>query len=229
MSTFGGRMFMTAFNAAYYSFSPSVAVFVAERPWFTLIVRIMIYPMISMLRLTSLAFNSFPADAEIGVLLYGLLSSCLIGLIYLLPIAVVFDLRKTGNDYRYHIEIEAKRQLLELLKGRFNLGVKHNGKTCKWDTVILHKTKELGGCLLEKFDSPDLKNPSPNLDRSESQVIGKRLFGHRSREARNSGIKKGALCSLQLHMTSSGSLRAYRKTREEIEYPAHASYSSRSS
>jgi len=94
MSSFGGRMFMTAFNAAYYSFSPSVAAFVVERPWFTLIVRVMIYPLISLLRLTSLALSGFPVGAEIGVLLYGLLSSCLIGLIYLLPIAVVFDLRK---------------------------------------------------------------------------------------------------------------------------------------
>jgi len=89
MSSFGGRMFMTAFNAAYYSFSPSVAAFVAERPWFTLIVRVMIYPLISLLRLTSLVFNGFPVGAEIGVLLYGLLASCLFGLIYLLPIAVV--------------------------------------------------------------------------------------------------------------------------------------------
>ena len=97
MSSFGGRMFMTAFNAAYYSFSPSVAAFVAERPWFTLIVRVMIYPLISLLRLTSLAFSGFPVGAEIGVLLYGLLSSCLIGLIYFLPIAIVFDLRRAVN------------------------------------------------------------------------------------------------------------------------------------
>lgn len=98
MSTLGGRMFMTTFNAAYYSFSPCVAAYVAERSWIALTVRIMIYPLISMLRLTSLAFDSFPVGAEIGVLLYGLLASCLIGLIYALPIAVIFDLRKTAEE-----------------------------------------------------------------------------------------------------------------------------------
>jgi len=98
MSTFGGRMFMTAFNAAYYSFSPSVAVFVAERPWMALMVRVIIYPLISALRLTSIAFNGFPAGAEIGVLSFSLLASCLVGLIYVLPIAAIFDLRKASNE-----------------------------------------------------------------------------------------------------------------------------------
>ncbi len=98
MSTFGGRMFMTAFNAAYYSFSPSVAVFVAERPWMALMIRIIIYPLISALRLTSIAFNSFPVGAEIGVLSFSLLASCLVGLIYVLPIAVIFDLRKAAKE-----------------------------------------------------------------------------------------------------------------------------------
>ena len=98
MSTFGGRMFMTAFNAAYYSLSPSIAGFVAEEPWVALIMRIMIYPLISALRLASIAFNSFPVGAEIGVLLYCLLASCLIGLIYLLPIAAILDLRKAAEE-----------------------------------------------------------------------------------------------------------------------------------
>jgi len=91
-------MFMTAFNAAYYSLSPSIAGFVAEEPWVALITRIMIYPLISALRLASIAFNSFPVGAEIGVLLYCLLASCLIGLIYLLPIAAILDLRKAAEE-----------------------------------------------------------------------------------------------------------------------------------
>lgn len=98
MSTFSGRMFMTTFNRGYYSFSPYVAVFVAERPWIALIVRIIIYPLISVLRLTSLAFSGFPVGAEMGVLLYGLLASCLIGVIYSLPIEVVSHLRKTAEE-----------------------------------------------------------------------------------------------------------------------------------
>jgi len=98
MSTFGGRMFMTVFNTVYYSLSPSMAAFVAEEPRAALTVRIMIYPLISVLRLASLPFNSFPVSAEIGVLLYCLLASCLIGLIYWLPIAVILDLRKAAEE-----------------------------------------------------------------------------------------------------------------------------------
>jgi len=51
----------------------------------------------------------------------------------------VKDFHFLGDDYRYHIEVDAKRRFLQLLKDRFNSSVKYKGKTCKWDTVILSK------------------------------------------------------------------------------------------
>jgi len=53
------------------------------------------------------------------------------------------DFHFTGDDYRYRFETEAKRRFLDLLRERFNLGVRYNGRTLKWDTVIEQKTVEL--------------------------------------------------------------------------------------
>ena len=58
-----------------------------------------------------------------------------------------------GDDYRYHIETEARRRFLELLKDRFNAGVRYKGKTWKWDTIILNKTQELARFLLGKAEA----------------------------------------------------------------------------
>lgn len=81
-----------------------------------------------------------------------------------------------GDDYRYHIEVEAKRRFLELLKDRFNAGVKYKGKTWKWNIVILNKTHELARFLLGESDSLDFKEPSPSMTRSDSLASRKRIL-----------------------------------------------------
>ena len=65
-----------------------------------------------------------------------------------------------GDDYRYHVEVEGKRRLLELLSSRFNAGVKYEGKICKWNTIILKKTQELARFLLDKSKPIAFINPS---------------------------------------------------------------------
>ncbi len=82
----------------------------------------------------------------------------------------------TGNDYRYRIEIEAKRRFLEVLKDRFNSAVKYNGKICKWDTVILSKTQELARFLLDRSRQIDFIEPRPSLRRSDTQELRKRIL-----------------------------------------------------
>ena len=98
MSSFSGRMFMSAFNTAYYSFSPHIAAFVAEQMWAAVAVRAVIYPLIFVLRLFSLGLNNFPIHGEVVVLLCGLLVSSLIGLIYVFPLAAVLDLRREAEE-----------------------------------------------------------------------------------------------------------------------------------
>ena len=98
MSSFSGRMFMSAFNAAYYSFSPRIAAFVAEYARAAVAVREVIYPLIAVLRSSSLVLNRLSVDGEIAVLLCGLLASSLIGLIYFFPLAAILDLRREAEE-----------------------------------------------------------------------------------------------------------------------------------
>ncbi|MCW4042309.1 MAG: hypothetical protein NWE90_01130 [Candidatus Bathyarchaeota archaeon] len=76
-----------------------------------------------------------------------------------------------GDDYRYHIDFEAKHRFLELLKERFNSGVKYKGKSWKWDTVILKKTEELGRFLLDKTEFIDFSNSNMYNDILDSSYI----------------------------------------------------------
>ena len=104
MSTHGGRMFLTAFNAAYYAVSPPFAKYVAEHQWAGSIVRILIYPLITVLRVTAPIFDFLGFEGEISILLCGLLASSLIGMVYaLLPAILVHHIRRS----RSHILISA--------------------------------------------------------------------------------------------------------------------------
>ena len=71
------------------------------------------------------------------------------------------DFYFTGDDYRYRFEIEAKRRFLDLFRERFNLGVKYNCRTLRWDTVIEQKALELGRYLLDRTSRVDFSEPSP--------------------------------------------------------------------
>jgi CRISPR-associated protein Cas1 len=76
-----------------------------------------------------------------------------------------------GDDYRYHIEVEAKRRLLELLKNRFNAGARYKDKTWKWDTVIHNKAQELAHFLLEKSKCLGFIERSPKLTAEEGHTL----------------------------------------------------------
>jgi len=102
-----------------------------------------------------------------------------------------------GDDYRYHIEIEAKRRFLELLKNRFNSGVGYKGKTWKWDTVILNKTQELARFLLNKSKQIDFIEPHPSLQRSDTKKLRKKILELTQREAEELGIGKSTLHHLR--------------------------------
>jgi hypothetical protein len=83
---------MEAFNAFYYSFSPTVARALAPNPTLRAATRAMVYPLITSLRLASSASQLIPASLETSIVLTGVLASILIGLIYVAPILVVIQL-----------------------------------------------------------------------------------------------------------------------------------------
>jgi len=127
------------------------------------------------------------------------------------------DFYFTGDDYRYRIEVEAKRRFLELLKDRFNSGVKYKGKTWKWDTIILNKTQELGRFLLEKLESLDFLDPAPSLVRSDSQELRKRILELTQKEARELGISKSTLHYLKKHARDRKPFKIYDKVRLKLQ------------
>ena len=81
---------MVAFNAWYYSFSPSVAGYLATHTVERTVMKGVLYPLIGILKLSSLTFSAVSPFPELAVLLSGLVTSSLIGAFYLgLPLGLV--------------------------------------------------------------------------------------------------------------------------------------------
>jgi CRISPR-associated protein Cas1 len=69
------------------------------------------------------------------------------------------DLYFTGDDYRYRSEVEAKRRFLDLLRERFNTGVRYDNRTLRWDTVVEQKAVELGRYLSGRTSKLNFSKP----------------------------------------------------------------------
>jgi streptogramin lyase len=83
LKTNTGSDFMIAFNAWYYSFSPSVAGFISDHPSLRTIVKFVLYPLIGILRVGAAVFDLFPTNLEAAAVVSGLIVSFLIGVVYL--------------------------------------------------------------------------------------------------------------------------------------------------
>lgn len=88
-ATFAGNAFMKTFNAFYYSFSPAVASIMTQYPVLQSAVRLLLYPLVTVLRLASGVFSAFGCAPELGVTVSGLIASTLIGVAYISPFAAV--------------------------------------------------------------------------------------------------------------------------------------------
>jgi CRISPR-associated protein Cas1 len=124
-----------------------------------------------------------------------------------------------GDDYRYHVEVEAKRRFLDLLKSRFNSGVSYRGKTWKWDTVTLNKTQELARFLQDRSRQIDFVEPRPNLQRSDTQDLRKRILELTQREAEELGIGKSTLHYLRRRASTNRHLAVNATTRRRLRRP----------
>ena len=90
-SSYAGSNFMKMFNTFYYSFSPAAADVISSSPEYANTVRVLLYPMIGVLRFASLVSDLFVLKPEIEIVAAGIIASGLIGVAYLLPIAFVFS------------------------------------------------------------------------------------------------------------------------------------------
>jgi len=83
LSTKAGSAFMEVFNAWYYSFSPSVAGFIAGNDPLRAPVRVLLYPLLGILGISTLAYSLLSGVPEFAIVVAGLAASSLIGLVYM--------------------------------------------------------------------------------------------------------------------------------------------------
>ena len=89
LSTTAGSAFMQVFNAWYYSFSPSVAQFIANNDPIRAPIRVLLYPLLGILGLSAFAYSLFSGTPEFAVVMAGLVASSLIGLTYFTAPALI--------------------------------------------------------------------------------------------------------------------------------------------
>jgi peptide/nickel transport system substrate-binding protein len=90
LRTQAGSNFMIAFNAWYYSFSPTVAHLIAAHQSIRATMKVVLYPLIGILKLGALTFDLAPLNPELRAIISGLLVSTLIGVSYAaLPFAML--------------------------------------------------------------------------------------------------------------------------------------------
>jgi CRISPR-associated protein Cas1 len=126
------------------------------------------------------------------------------------------DFYFTGDDYRYRFEVDAKRRFIEVLRERFNSGVKYKGRVLKWDTVIQEKTNELARYLNGRTSRLDFSEPTPVLERTDNRAIREAILTLTGSEARKRGIGKSTLHYLHKRAIASRPLRIYKPVREKI-------------
>ena len=95
LSTFAGSQFIRVFNAWYYSFSPAVAGLIAGYSAVKTVMKGILYPLIGILHLSSMAYSTFSFSPELGVIMAGFVASSLIGAVYFtIPAAMLLMIIK---------------------------------------------------------------------------------------------------------------------------------------
>ncbi len=99
-STFAGRKFMEAFNRWYYSWAPPIAQGIASSDIFRSASRLLISPVLASLYAADYTFNlvRVALSEEVAIIVAGLISSCLIGIAYLLPLGCLLN-RSLGRMF----------------------------------------------------------------------------------------------------------------------------------
>jgi CRISPR-associated protein Cas1 len=122
----------------------------------------------------------------------------------------------TGDDYRYRFEVKARQRFLDLLRERFNSGVKYKGRTLKWHTVIEQKTVELSHYLARRSCRLDFSEPLPNLRATGEEYLRTRILSLTRREAKMLGIGKSTLYYLRRKAREPHRLALYQPVRERL-------------
>jgi len=126
------------------------------------------------------------------------------------------DFYFTGDDYRYRFEPERKERFLNLLRERFNSGVRYNERRLKWHTVIEQKMVELARYLVGRTSKLGFLEPSPNLHRVDNSELRKRILSLFQSEERRLGIGKSTLHYLRKKAENERSFKVYVKVQKRL-------------
>jgi len=107
LKTFAGSSFMAVFDAWYYSFSPSVASTISDNEMLRGGMKVVLYPLIGVLHLSSEAFSLLSFNPELGVMMAGLVASSLIGIVYFLPLVLLVSFFKRFKPSERTIRLAA--------------------------------------------------------------------------------------------------------------------------
>jgi CRISPR-associated protein Cas1 len=127
------------------------------------------------------------------------------------------DFYFTGDDYRYRFEPEARQRFLDLLRERFNAGVRYGNRLLKWDTVIEQKAVELGRFLIDRSTRLDFAEPASTLYRIDDRQLRKRILSLSQREARDLGIGRSTLHYLRRSAENGHTFKLHAKTLSKVE------------
>jgi hypothetical protein len=123
----------------------------------------------------------------------------------------------TGDDYRYRFDSEAKQRFLDLLRDRFNSGIRYRGHALKWDSVIEQKTTELARYLVGRTEELDFSGPLPDLHETRERELRRQVLDLSYPEARRLGIGKCTLHYLQANARRTSPFIVYSKVRTRLE------------
>ncbi|MFI5449643.1 MAG: hypothetical protein ACHQ03_07760 [Candidatus Bathyarchaeia archaeon] len=123
----------------------------------------------------------------------------------------------TFADLRYRFAEEPKLRFVNLIRDRFNSGVRYKGRILKWDTVVQEKTNELARYLSGKSKTLSFMEPSPTLERSDNKELRERIKALTSQDAKKLGIDKSTLFTLRQHVRKEPPFQLYRKTLEKLQ------------
>ena len=99
-STFAGAKFEKAFNSFYYSFSPAVATAIGSSRPMSAFARLFLRPLVVILRGSSAIYRMTGFHPELRIVVAGIFSSVLLGMVYLTPLILgaQYVLRRKDRD-----------------------------------------------------------------------------------------------------------------------------------
>jgi hypothetical protein len=107
-NTTAGRVFLTTFNAWYYSWAPAVTSSAATNPWVYRTVQVSVIPLLGILYASYYSYNLVaPLSPEAAAITAGVVAASLIGLAYVAPVAYL-----TSRILRRHIRFNLSTRTL---------------------------------------------------------------------------------------------------------------------